>query len=189
MKLRIAFSRPPFGGFFIRGNDVIQSIVIGVDPAVTQGEKSDETGIVVVGKGSEGCLYVLDDLSMKGRPSDWAECVIRAYHQYKARYVVAEVNQGGDLVETVLKNVDPTVRFKSVGATKNKYSRAEPVAMLYEQGKIFHDRPFPELEAQMCSFVYGQSKSPDRVDALVWALTDLMTSQEAERNQRVWSVS
>lgn len=162
-------------------------IIIGVDPAVTSGSNSDETGIVVVGKGVDGFGYVIDDVSHKGSPAQWADRVVKAYHQYQAHYVVAEVNQGGDLVETVLRAADPTLRFKAVRATKSKRCRAEPIAMLYEQKKIFHTRAFPELEQQMCRFMPGSGKSPDRVDALVWALTELMKSPRAPRISKCWS--
>ena len=162
-------------------------IIIGVDPAVTSGSNSDETGIVVVGLGHDKAGYVLDDLSVKGSPSVWADRIVRAYHDYNAQCVVAEVNQGGDLVESILKNVDSTLRFKAVRATKSKRCRAEPVAMMYEQRKIFHIRSFPELEAQMCQFVPGVGKSPDRVDALVWAFTELMRPQR-RFNVECWKV-
>lgn len=164
-------------------------IVIGVDPAVTSGSKSDETGIIVVGRGSDGMAYVLDDFSCKGTPIQWAQRVIKAYHQYNAHYVVAEVNQGGDLVETLLKASDPSIRFKAVRATKNKQSRALPIAMLYEQGKVFHIRSFPELEHQMCTFVPTSSKSPDRVDALVWALTELIKHPYRLTSIKCWEVN
>jgi predicted phage terminase large subunit-like protein len=164
-------------------------IVIGVDPAVTSGSKSDETGIVVVGKGSDGMAYVLDDLSYKGTPAQWAQRVIDAYHHYKAHYVVAEVNQGGDLVETLLRTTDPTIRFKAVRATKSKQSRAAPIAMLYEQGKVFHTRAFPELEQQMCTFIPDSGKSPDRIDALVWALTELMKHPKNQRSLKCWEMN
>ena len=163
-------------------------IIIGVDPAVTSGSHSDETGIVVVAKGTDGLTYVLDDLSMKATPSIWAECVIKAYHNYKAHYVVAEINQGGDLVETLLKSTDPTIQFKAVRATKSKQTRAVPIAMLYEQGKVFHIRPFPDLEQQMCTYVPGSGKSPDRVDALVWALTELTRSTKTQRLSKCWNL-
>lgn len=164
-------------------------IIIGVDPAVTHGSNSDETGIVVVGKGHDNKAYVLEDLSIKEAPSVWAKRVVDTYHKYKAFCVVAEVNQGGDLVETLLKTVDPSLRFKAVRATKSKYSRAEPIAMLYEQGNVFHTRPFPELEEQMCTFVPGSGKSPDRVDALVWALTELIGTPKPLKMPKVWGVS
>lgn len=162
-------------------------IIIGIDPAVTCGPKSDETGIVVVGKGSDNHGYVLDDLSLKGPPSSWAAKVVKAYYDYNAHYIVAETNQGGDLVETILKTVDPTVRFKSVRAIKNKRSRAEPIAMLYEQGKIFHTKAFPQLEQQMCQFNPEKGKSPDRVDALVWAFTELM-KPALKTSPKCWAI-
>lgn len=163
-------------------------IIIGVDPAVTNGSNSDETGIVVVGKSVDGFGYVLDDLSYKGTPAQWADRVVNAYHHYKADYVVAEVNQGGDLVETILKTADPSLRYKSVRATKSKRCRAEPVAMLYEQSKVFHVQAFPELEQQMCRFNSGVGKSPDRVDALVWGLTELMKPNQFSRGTKCWHV-
>lgn len=163
-------------------------IIIGVDPAVTNGTNSDETGIVVVGKGRDGFGYVLDDVSYKGTPAQWAERVVKAYHHYNADYVVAEVNQGGDLVETVLKAADSTLRFKAVRAIKSKRCRAEPIAMLYEQGKIFHVRAFPDLEQQMCRFASGSGKSPDRVDALVWGLTELMKPPRTSPELKCWNV-
>ena len=163
-------------------------IIIGVDPAVTSGSNSDETGIVVVGKGADGFGYVIDDISYKGSPAQWADRVVKAYHQYHAHCVVAEVNQGGDLVETVLRAADPTLRFKAVRATKSKRCRAEPIAMLYEQKKVFHIRVFPELEQQMCRFIPGSGKSPDRVDALVWALTELMKSSKTSKTSKCWDV-
>jgi phage terminase large subunit-like protein len=163
-------------------------IIIGVDPAVTNGSNSDETGIVVVGKGADGFGYVLDDVSYKGTPAQWADRVVKAYHYYKADYVVAEINQGGDLVETILKAADPALRFKSVRATKSKRCRAEPIAMLYEQGKVFHTRAFPELEQQMCRFMSGSGKSPDRVDALVLGLTELMKSARNIAGVKCWNI-
>jgi len=155
----------------------LQRIVIAIDPAVTFGEDADWTGIIVAGLGVDGFGYVLDDLSCRLSPEGWARRAVNAYHAYEADRVVAEVNNGGDLVESVLRTVDSRVSYKKVHASRGKAIRAEPIAALYEQGKVFHVRPFRELEDQMCNYVPGNfDGSPDRLDALVWALTDLMLS-------------
>lgn len=149
-------------------------IVIGVDPAITFTEDSDETGIIIAGKALTQEIYVLEDLSCQGSPTFWMQRIIEAYYLYKADRIVSETNQGGDLVETLLRSLDPYISFKAVHATRGKKARAEPIAALYEQGKIFHLKPFVKLEEQLCSYVPGKTKkSPDRMDALVWALTEL----------------
>jgi predicted phage terminase large subunit-like protein len=150
-------------------------IVIGVDPALTSKASSDETGIVVCARGVDHCGYVLDDLSCRASPEGWARRIVDAYHAFRADRVVAEVNNGGELVETVLRTIDPTLSYRAVHASRGKRVRAEPIVSLYEQGKIFHVRAFPELEEQMCNYdplVY--THSPDRLDAMIWALTELM---------------
>jgi phage terminase large subunit-like protein len=178
-----------------KGNDCdgvcdFTRIVVAVDPPVSVGEKADECGIVAVGLGADNHAYVLRDASIQGEsPLGWAERVVRLYHELSADCVVAEVNQGGALVETLLRQIDPLVPIKSVHARRGKFLRAEPVAALYEQGRVFHVGSFAKLEDQMCSFTHdglisnnitkhsvgnGNSKSPDRLDALVWAVTDLM---------------
>lgn len=150
-------------------------IVVAVDPAVTSHADSDETGIIVAALGAEGCAVILEDLSLRGTPLQWARAAVEAYHRHKADRVVAEVNMGGELVEQMLRSLDASVSYKAVRATRGKDVRAEPIAALYEQGKVKHKGCFPQLEDQMCSYVKGESKkSPDRMDALVWALTDLM---------------
>lgn len=154
----------------------LQRIVVAVDPAVTAKEGSDETGIIVAGKGVDGFAYVLDDLSCRLSPNDWAKRVVDAYHEYEADRIVAEVNNGGALVESVIRTYDPNVSYLAVRASRGKSVRAEPVAALYEQGKVFHIAQFAKLEDQMLNFVPGEpfAGSPDRLDALVWALTELM---------------
>ena len=147
-------------------------IVVGVDPAVTGSETSDETGIVVVGKDAAGHLYVLGDYSVRGTPLDWARQVAWAVDKHGADRVVGEVNNGGDLVEVNLRTVSKNLPFKKVSASRGKYIRAEPVAALYEKGEVHHVGAFPELEDQMCEWVPGD-ESPDRMDALVWAITEL----------------
>lgn len=155
-----------------------QRVVIAVDPAVTYGPDSDETGIIGAGV-REDQGFVLDDLSGRFSPLDWARRAMAAYDDLKADAIVAETNNGGDLVEANLRAAGFKGRFIKVTASRGKATRAEPITGKYEQGKIFHRRPFPELEDQLCTFVPpepGQTAvdSPDRLDALVWAFTELM---------------
>lgn len=151
-------------------------VVVGVDPAVTSASNSDYTGIVVVGLRNDGSYCVLGDYSVCASPHVWATAVIDAYHAHKADRVIGEVNQGGDLIESTLRTIDKTVSYRAVHATRGKVIRAEPIAALYEQGKVHHIGVLPELEDQMCEWVPNDKtqKSPDRMDALVWAITDLM---------------
>lgn len=150
--------------------------VVAVDPAVTANASSDETGIIVAGKGDDGRYYVLDDESCRLSPDGWANRALDCYYEWDASRLVAEVNNGGDLVERVIRTLDTSVSYKAVRASRGKVSRAEPVAALYEQGKVVHIRPFPDLEDQMCNFVPGEVGNglDDRVDALTWAITELM---------------
>lgn len=153
-------------------------IIVAVDPAVTSGENSDATGIIVCGLGEDGHGYVVEDLTCRKTPDAWARVVVDAYQRYDADRVVAEVNNGGDLVEAVLRTVDAGVSYKAVHASRGKRVRAEPVAALYEQGRVHHVGTFPDLEDQMCMFVPDTTaQSPDRVDALVWGMTELMISR------------
>lgn len=158
-------------------------IVVAVDPPVTGHAGSDECGILVVGVQQRGHpqnwrACVLEDASIgAARPDQWARAAVAARDRWGAERVVAEVNQGGDLVESVLRQVDPLVPLRKVHATRGKLARAEPVAALYEQGRVAHLGGFGLLEDQMCAMTtagYEGSGSPDRMDALVWALTDLM---------------
>lgn len=150
-------------------------VVIGLDPAVTAHEDSSLTGIVVAGFSPHHTrAWVLADLSCRSTPDEWAATVSHAYREYEASAVIAEVNQGGDLVERVLHQADPSMAVRQVRATRGKLIRAEPVAIKYEQRRVDHARSFPELEDQMCSFTHDSDESPDRMDALVWALWDLM---------------
>lgn len=151
--------------------------VIAVDPATTSGEDSDETGIVVVARGVDNRGYVLADLSGKYSPDGWARVVADAYEFHKADRVVAEKNQGGDMVEQVVRSVHPNIAYKGVHAKVGKKLRAEPIAALYEQGKVSHIGTFPKLEDQWTTWVPDapstSQKSPDRVDALVHGMTEL----------------
>ena len=171
-----------------RVSSKMDRIVIGVDPAVTHHSGSDETGIIVAAVGADQNYYVLEDLSGRLRPMEWAERVIKAYYKYGADRVVAEVNQGGDLVENTIRMVDPRISYRGVRASKGKLIRAEPVAALYEQKRVFHARCFLDLEKQMCAFTGDprDGSSPDRVDALVWALTELGLSDRAPDAPSAW---
>ena len=163
-------------------------IVVAVDPALTNHKRSDQTGIMVVGKCKDGNAYVLEDLTRKGTPNMWAHTVVRAYKKWNADRIVAEVNAGGDLVEQVIRTMDPSVSFKGVRATRGKVTRAEPVSALYEQGKVFHIKRFLELEEQLCGYIPGTSKkSPDRMDALVWGVTSLLLEQQ-QTSPKIWVV-
>ena len=162
---------------------VCTRIVVAVDPPVTGHGKSDECGIVVVGAITDGPpqnwrAVVLEDATVTGAsPDQWARAAIAAMQRHGADRLVAEVNQGGDLVEGVIRQIDPLVPYRAVRASRNKVARAEPVSALYEQGRVAHLRGLAALEAQMCQMTaqgYLGKGSPDRVDALVWALTDLI---------------
>lgn len=153
----------------------LQRLVIAIDPAVSHGAHSDETGIIAAGLTNEGQGVVLEDLSLKGSAEVWIGKAVEAYHRLKADRIVAEVNMGGELVEHLLRSHDPSISYKPVRALRNKAVRAEPIASLYERGKVWHANAFPELDKQLCSYKPGTTtQSPDRLDALVWALTELM---------------
>lgn len=152
-------------------------LVVAVDPAATAHEDSNETGIIVAGVGADQHAYVLDDMTIKGSPATWAKQAIAAYHKYQADHIVYETNQGGDMVlhtlTSVIERGDPIPPMRGVHASRGKQTRAEPISGLYEKGKVHHVAFHASLEDQLCSWVPGD-KSPDRLDALVWALTDLM---------------
>lgn len=166
-------------------------IVVGTDPAVTSNPDSDETGIVVAGKAADGHCYVLGDFSVQGTPLEWATAVVRAYQTHKADRVIGETNNGGDLVEMNIRTVAPHIPYTKVTASRGKAIRAEPIAALYEQGKVHHVGSFVLLEDQMCGWAPETgATSPDRMDALVWALTeltqepDIMIGGTARRSRR-----
>jgi phage terminase large subunit-like protein len=156
----------------------MKRIVIGVDPPATKG--GDACGIVVVGEGADGKAYALADCSVKGRsPEGWARAVAGACDIWSADRVVAEANNGGDMVISTLRAADVTMPVKKVHASRGKAARAEPVVALYEGGRAFHAGAFPELEDELCGLISGggyegPGRSPDRADALVWAMTELM---------------
>ena len=161
----------------------MKRVVVGVDPSGTSGaDKNNQVGIVCVGLGMDGLAYVLADNTCQLSPDGWGRRVIATSTKYEADKIVAEKNFGGAMVDHVIRTVDKTANIKLVTASRGKVARAEPVSALYEQGKVKHVGAFPELEDQMCSFTsegYGDEGSPDRVDALVWALTELML-------QKIW---
>ena len=160
-----------------KSTDVIPNFirtVVSIDPAVTHNKSSNETGIVVCAKGEDDKFYVIDDVSGKYSPDAWARIAVETYYKYEADKIIAEVNNGGDLVERVIRTVDANVSYGSVRATKGKYLRAEPVSALYEQDRVKHIKPFQFLEDQMANYNPTTfAGSPDRLDALVWGLTEL----------------
>ncbi len=149
-------------------------IVVAVDPAVSSNAESDMTGIVVAGMDINGVCYVLEDATDRLSPEGWAAKAIDLYHKYGADRIVYERNQGGDMVKYTFKTVDETVPLKAVHASRGKYARAEPIAALYERGRVKHVRGLDELETQMVTWEpLGSSGSPDRLDAMVWSITEL----------------
>ena len=159
-------------------------IVVGVDPSGTKGEdedkRSDEVGIVVVGLGTDGKLYVVEDLTLRAKPSVWGKAVVSAYQRHEADLIVAETNFGGAMVEAVIRGaaaeMQQHVSYRDVKATRGKIVRAEPISGLYDKGDVRHVGSFPALEDQLCNFTtvgYMGDRSPDRADALIWALTEL----------------
>jgi phage terminase large subunit-like protein len=151
-------------------------IVVGVDPAVTSGENSDSTGIVVAGMSPDNQFYVLSDRTIKTTPEKWAQVAVNAFEEYQADRVIAETNNGGDLVELLLRSVAPNIPVTKVTASRGKRVRAEPVSALYEQNRVHHVGGFPQLEDEMCQWVPDLNESPDRMDALVWAISDLISN-------------
>lgn len=157
----------------------LSRIVVSIDPAVTSNENSDETGIIVAGIDADGHCYILQDISISTTPMRWAKQSVEAYWLHNADDIVVETNQGGDMISDLIRTVDKRPRIKQVRATRGKRIRAEPIASLYEQGRVHHVGTFPELEEQLCTWNPISSDSPDRLDALVWALTDLTAKQPA----------
>jgi phage terminase large subunit-like protein len=180
--------RVPFGASLPE----LARIVVAIDPAVTSGEESDETGIIIAAKDFSGHAYILGDASGRYLPSEWAKKAIELYRNpdRPADRIIAEVNNGGEMVEHTLRMIDPGVPYKAVHASRGRVIRAEPVSALYEQHRVHHFGTFPALEDQMCSFTidYNRSRdgSPDRVDALVWALTELLVEDSGNSYLDAW---
>lgn len=156
-------------------------VVVAIDPAGSSGDGADDTGIVVVGRDADGWGYVLADRTCHATPHGWASAAVKAYDEFGADRIVAEVNHGGEMVAHTVRTVRPAIPFKAVHASRGKAIRAEPIAALYEQARIRHAGPFPALVDQLTTWVPGDTsaKSPDRLDALVWGLTELGLSQSA----------
>lgn len=188
------FKRVRIDELRVRVAPTLRRIVVAVDPAVSVRPASDrdesdagrarraETGIVIAGLGTDGHGYVLDDVSLSDTPARWASQVVAAYTRHKANLVIGEVNNGGDLVganvATAAADSKLIVPYKDVRASRGKQTRAEPVAALYEQGRVHHVGAFPQLEDQLCDWDPSANQpSPDRLDALVWALTELMVGE------------
>jgi phage terminase large subunit-like protein len=163
-------------------------IVVAVDPAVTATESSDEHGIIVAGLSDQRGI-VLEDASISGSPNEWAKRAVSLYRSWGADAIVVEVNQGGDMVAHTIRTIDPNVKIKEVRASRGKHVRAEPIASLYEQGRVAHVGSFPALENQMTQMTtagFEGTGSPDRVDALVWAMTELfpgMTERQVDASR------
>lgn len=154
--------------------DHLTRIVVGVDPAVTNTEDSDETGIIVAGKDARSEGWVLADYTMRGTPLEWATRAVEAYRLHNADAIVVEVNNGGDMIPNLIAQVDAFIPVREVRATRGKKVRAEPIAAFYEQGRVHHVGRYTKLEEQMTTWTPDSPNSPDRLDALVWAMTDLL---------------
>lgn len=166
------WKRATFDELRVTGAPELVRIVVAVDPAASALDESNETGIVAAGKAANGHVYVLGDWSLRASPAQWGSQAVTAYHQLKADRIVAETNQGGDMVEAVIRNVDGGVAYRGVRATRGKLTRAEPIAALYERGMVHHVGILRDLETQLTTWTPGET-SPDRLDALVWAITEL----------------
>ncbi len=167
----------------------LSRIVVGIDPPGSSRKGADACGIVAAGRAESGTVFVLEDASAAGlSPSGWAAKAVALYRRLEADALIAEVNMGGEMVRTVLREVDRSVPVKEVHATRGKWLRAEPVAALYEQGRVKHVGSFPQLEDEMCDFGLdglSSGRSPDRLDALVWAITALSATPNATAGPRV----
>lgn len=174
------FERP---GFRVENTPDLERVVVAIDPAVTSEETSDESGIIAAGRTAEHS-FVLEDLSLRGAPQAVAHAAVDAYHELAADRIVVEANNGGDWLPALIATVDPTVKVDKVHASRGKLLRAQPVAGLYEQGRVHHVGHWPLLEEQMCSWTPESPSSPDRLDALVWALTSLHPELEGRKGRR-----
>lgn len=171
----------------VRAVPDMKRVVIAIDPATTSGENSDETGIVAAGLGVDGDGYVLADVSCRLEPSGWANRAISLFDKLGADKIVAEANNGGDMIEATLRTVRRNIPYEKVHASRGKVARAEPVAALYQQGRVHHYGGLPQMEDEMANFVPGAlSKSPNRADALVWALSFLMIAPPPKIGRAAW---
>lgn len=174
-----------------RPAEALLRVVVAVDPPATGRRTSDACGMVVAGMAGDGTAWVLHDGTLRAaKPEMWARQAVALYHRFEADAIVAEVNQGGDMVASVIATVDPAVAVKPVRANRGKWVRAEPVAALYTQGRVRHAGRFPQLEDEMCDFGpdgLSGGRSPDRVDALVWAITELLLGRKGTPRIRDFS--
>jgi phage terminase large subunit-like protein len=164
-------------GRVLKAPDSLARVVVGVDPSATS--TGDEAGIITVGAWA-GESYVLSDDSLQGSPIEWARAAVTAYYKFDADAIVAESNQGGEMVSQTIHTIDKAVKVVLVHASRGKATRAEPISAVYEQGKGHHVGNFPELEDEMCIWVPGD-ESPNRMDALVWAISALLQRGEMRK--------
>jgi phage terminase large subunit-like protein len=182
------WSRDTIAAARVAGAPEMRRIVVAVDPPASSRRTSDACGIVAAGLDERGVVHVLADATVRGaKPHEWAAGAVALFHHLEADAIVAEVNQGGEMVTSVIRTVDAAVPVKPVRAKRGKWLRAEPVAALYQQGRVVHAGHFPQLEDEMCDFGadgLSDGRSPDRVDALVWAVTELVPGTRAEPRVR-----
>jgi len=158
-------------------------VVVAIDPAVTSSESSDETGIVVAGATPDGHYYILEDATMRGTPEAWARKAVEMYRKHKCDRIIGEANNGGDMIEALLRQVDATIPYRKVHASRGKKVRAEPISALSEQLRLHMvGSNFTQLEDQLVTWEPDSDSSPDRMDAMVWAVTDLMSNSGALRS-------
>jgi len=160
-------------------------IVVAIDPAVSSGGDAADTGIVVAGLGVDRHGYILEDATCHETPAGWAKQAIAMYDKWRADRIIGEVNNGGEMIEYTVRSIEPRVSYKSVHASRGKMVRAEPVSALDEQGRIHHVGVFADLEDQMCDFTRDSTDKKDRMDARVWAITELMLG--ADDDDEDWS--
>lgn len=175
--------RGPLDALRVTNVPDLARVVVAIDPAATSGASADETGIIVAGidHRADPHGYVLEDASLRGAPNEWATAAVAAYHKHRADLIVAEANNGGEMVAAVIAGIDRGVPVKLVHASRGKHTRAEPVATLYEQGRFHHVGYFGPLEDQMCQWDAARDDaSPDRMDALVWAATELVVAASVD---------
>lgn len=172
------FKRAIIDKYRSRDFPALEVIAVALDPSASS--TGAEAGIVCGGI-AKGHAFVLDDDSLRGKPEEWATAAVRMFYRWKANHMVAEINHGGDMVIATILNADRNIVVKKVTASRGKAVRAEPISLLYEQGKVHHVGTFAELEDQMCTWEPGDRESPDRMDALVWMLTDLMVNTKEKR--------
>lgn len=180
------WQRSRIDGLRVKAAPRLKRIVVAIDPAVTSAEDSDEHGIICAGLGEDGHGYILADATVRGTPLEWARKAVATFHLFEADRVIAEVNNGGEMVEATIRQVQPDVPYKAVRASRGKKTRAEPIAALYEQGRVHHVGSFPDLEDQLCGYTLDgyDAGSPDRLDALVWAMTELMIGDDGSVTQK-----